>query len=166
MGIQAKLRSYRLNQRSPRFYVDMALILPLTVAILQIIYSVDSWPAATWNLRDMALGIAGLLACLILSKETVFTLGVALAYIFVLGLVGLPMRAYSLSRSELFIACAGLIAAGIGAVLLAFWRAKGPPLYQSSRPVVDRLVVGFAIILALAFFFRPLRTAFNYYLLR
>jgi hypothetical protein len=148
------------DKRNPRYLLDVALIYPVIVGILQLCYSIASWPPSTWRVNGIAMGLATVGLCVLFAKDKAITFSASLGFMCVMGLVGIPIRAKFHSATEVVIALCGAITAGILAVVLVIWRGKGPTPYQGGQPGVDRLVISLAITLALLFFLSPLRSLY------
>ncbi|SRR6266481_1030836 len=169
--------AFKLPSKSPRYYVDVALVPVAIYSLLIGIIAIWSWPPATWNQVDALWATAAILCCMVLAKERTVVFGAATAYFFYLGLriltalllfrlLGLPLSARwgpPLFWVEVvFAAGAGLLALGF---LRDFASRRGanPVLYDSTHPLSDKMIGLAALIIVVSLAVHGLLPVWRFY---
>lgn len=167
----------KLPNKSPRYYVDLALVPVAIYSLLIGIIAIWSWPPATWNRVDALWAGATILFCLVLAKERTVVFGAATAYFFFIGLrllgvmllvrlLGFPLGA-RWGRPLFWVEV--VFAAGAGLLALGFFRdvairrGASPVLYDSVHPLADKLISLAALIIVVALAVRGLLPVWRYY---
>jgi hypothetical protein len=154
-------REVQVETRNPRYFLDLALVYPIVICILQTAYALNSWPPSLKTLGGTVIGLGGTFCALAFAKEKRITLGISLMFMCLAGIIGIPLRMASHSTSEVIVASVGTIVCGLSAVGLGIWRSRNPrPAYQARFNKIDFLVILFAVGSALLFYLTPIRLAF------
>jgi hypothetical protein len=151
--------AFKLPNKNPRFYIDIALVFPIVFALLALSHPIWSSPPLAWNGREEVIGAAVLLACFLLAKERAVTFGAALGYMFCAGLLHLPLA----PSSELWILLVMTLAAGAGVLAIVILNARRTEFYKPTNSFIDRIVVAAAVAGALIFLFKILWDVSRFY---